>query len=117
MLENLEKGEYNMAESLSSIVDTIQEKLGKEEAGKIADSLANILIIEEANTKTIKEKNDLIEKQKKDKEMLIEANGNLLLHQAQAKEEESFFDEGTKEKVNEPFDFRTIFDEKGKFKR
>ena len=39
-----------MGETLSSIVDTIQEKLGKEEAGKIADSLANILVIEEANT-------------------------------------------------------------------
>lgn len=106
-----------MAETLSSIVDTIQEKLGKEESGKIADSLANILIIEEANTKTLKEKTDLIEKQKKDKEMLIEANGNLLLHQAQAKEEESFFDEPNKKEDNQPFDFRTIFDEKGKFKK
>ena len=106
-----------MAETLSSIVDTIQEKLGKEESGKIADSLANILIIEEANSKTIKEKNDLIDKQKKDKEMLIEANGNLLLHQAQAKEEDSFFDEPKKNEDNQPFDFRTIFDEKGKFKK
>lgn len=105
-----------MSETLSNIVDTIQEKLGKEESGKIADSLANILIIEEANTKTLKEKNDLIEKQKKDKEMLIEANGNLLLHQAQAKEEESFFEESPKKEINEPFDYRTIFDEKGKFK-
>lgn len=104
--------------TLSSIVDTIQEKLGKEEAGKISDSLADILVIEEANTKTIKEKNDLIEKQKKDKEMLIEANGNLLLHVPQAKEEESFF-EGTNsnKEENKPFDFRTIFDEKGHFKR
>ncbi len=106
-----------MSETLSSIVDTIQEKLGKEESGKIADSLANILIIEEANSKTIQEKNELIEKQKKDKEMLIEANGNLLLHQAGAKEEESFFEEGKKEKINEPFDYRSIFDSKGKFKR
>lgn len=104
-------------ETLSNIVDTIQEKLGKEEAGKIADSLANILVIEEANTKTIKEKDDNIAKITKDKEMLIEANGNLLLHQAQAKEEETFFDEGKKEKSNEPFDFRSVFDEKGKFKR
>ena len=104
--------------TLSSIVDTIQEKLGKEEAGKISDSLADILVIEEANTKTIKEKNDLIEKQKKDKEMLIEANGNLLLHVPQAKEEDSFFENGkSKKDDNEPFDFRTIFDEKGHFKR
>ena len=38
-----------MEKTLSSIVDTIQEKLGKEEAGKISDSLADILVIEEAN--------------------------------------------------------------------
>ena len=107
-----------MGETLSSIVDTIQEKLGKEEAGKIADSLANILVIEEANTKTLKEKNDLIEKQKKDKEMLIEANGNMLRQQAQTKEEDSFFDESPKKKDdNQPFDFRSVFDEKGKFKK
>ena len=105
-------------ETLSNIVDTIQEKLGKEEAGKIADSLANILVIEEANEKTLKEKDDSLEKIKKDKEMLIEANGNLLLHQAQAREEDSFFDEGKKkEEKTEPFDFRSIFDEKGKFKK
>lgn len=106
-----------MSETLSSIVDTIQEKLGKEESGKIADSLANILIIEEANTKTLNEKNELIEKQKKDKEMLIEANGNLLLHQAQAKEEESFFEGSSKKEESEPFDYRSIFDEKGKFRQ
>ena len=100
---------------LSKIVDNIQEKLGNEEAGKIADSLAEILVYEEANTKTLKEKDDLIAKQKKDKEMLIEANGNLLLHVPQAKEEESFFEE--KKESSEPFDFRSVFDEKGKFKR
>ena len=105
-------------ETLSSIVDTIQEKLGKEESAKISDSLANILVIEEANGKLIKEKDEINKKIQKDKEMLIEANGNLLLHQAQAKEEESFFNEGKREeKSNEPFDFRSVFDEKGKFKR
>ena len=102
---------------LSKIVDNIQEKLGQEEAGKIADSLAEILVYEEANNKTIKEKDDVIAKQKKDKEMLIEANGNLLLHVPQAKDEESFFEDGTKDPKTEPFDFRTVFDEKGKFRR
>lgn len=101
---------------LNKIVDTIQEKLGKEESGKIADDLANILIIEEANSKTIKEKDEQITKIKKDKEMLIEANGNLLLQIPQGREE-SFFEDGEKDsKPTEPFDFRTVFDEKGKFR-
>ena len=101
---------------LNKIVDNIQEKLGKEESGKIADDLANILVIEEANSKTIKEKDDTITKIKKDKEMLIEANGNLLLHVPQAKEEDSCF-EDKRDSVTQPFDFRTVFDEKGRFKR
>lgn len=103
--------------NLTDIVDKIQEKLGKEESGKIADDLANILVIEEANTKTIQEKDNLIDKQKKDKDMLIQANGNLLLQIPQVKEEDSFFEEGKKNEDNKPFDFRSIFDEKGKFKR
>ena len=103
--------------TLSSIVDTIQEKLGKEEAGKISDSLADILVIEEANEKLIKDKDNSINKLKSDKDMLIEANGNLLLHVPQAKEEDSFFDEGSKKEENKPFDFRSVFDEKGHFKR
>ena len=51
-----------MAETLSSIVDTIQEKLGKEESGKIADDIANILIYEESNNKILQEKDSEISK-------------------------------------------------------
>ena len=56
---------------LSKIVDNIQEKLGKEESGKIMDDLANILVFDEANSKIIKEKDETIEKQKKDKESAV----------------------------------------------
>lgn len=107
-----------MNQTLTQIVDEIQEKLGKEESGKISDSLANILVFEEANTKTIKEKDDLNKKLQSDKQMLIEANGNMLKQIPQVKEEDSFFEEGSKkQKANDPFDFRSIFDEKGKFKK
>lgn len=99
--------------NLTEITDKIQEKLGKEESGKIMDDLANILIFEESNNKTLKQNEETISKLNKDKEMLIEANGNLLLHVPQAKEE--IFEE--KEETKQPFDFRTVFDEKGKFKR
>lgn len=99
--------------NLSDIVDNIQNKLDKETSCKIADDLANILVVEEANTKSFHEKDDTIAKMKKDKEMLIEANGNLLLHIPQAKEEK----EEEEVKTKEPFDFRSVFDENGKFKR
>ena len=104
-------------DSLTNIVDEIQNKLGKEESGKIADSLANILVIEEANNKTINEKNSIIEKQKKDKEMLIEANGNMLRQQAQAKEDDEVSFQSTKQEEVKPFDFRSIFDENGRLKK
>jgi hypothetical protein len=101
--------------NLTEITDKIQEKLGKEESGKIADDLANILIFEESNNKTLKEKEDKINGLNKDKEMLIQANGNLLLQIPQSKEDS--FEERGKEEQEKPFDFRSVFDEKGKFKR
>ncbi|MBO7080021.1 MAG: hypothetical protein J6W64_09465 [Bacilli bacterium] len=98
--------------NLTEISDKIQEKLGKEESGKIADDIANILIFEESNNKIIEEKNETIKKLNKDKEMLIQANGNLLLKVPQGKEETK---EVEKEEYRE-FDFRSVF-ENGKFKR
>ena len=102
--------------NLTEITDKIQEKLGKEESGKIADDLANILIFEESNNKTLKEKEDKINGLNKDKEMLIQANGNLLLQIPQSKED-SFEERDKGENTEKPFDFRSVFDEKGKFKR
>lgn len=99
--------------NLTEISDKIQEKLGKEESGKIADDIANILIFEESNNKILKEKNDTIDKLNKDKEMLIQANGNLLLKVPQGKEEQQGVE---KEETYKEFDYRTVF-ENGKFKR
>lgn len=97
--------------NLTEISDKIQEKLGKEESGKIADDIANILIYEESNNKILQEKDSEIEKLQKDKEMLIQANGNLLLKVPQGREEVKEEKETYKE-----FDFRSVF-ENGKFKR
>lgn len=102
---------------LSSIVDNIKEKLGDENSAKISDSLAQILTIEQANTKTIDDKDKTIKSLKDDKEMLIQANGNLLLQVPQGKDEEDTFNNNPRREENKPFDFRSIFDEKGKFKR
>lgn len=98
--------------NLTEISDKIQEKLGKEESGKIADDIANILIFEESNNKIIEEKNATIDKLNKDKEMLIQANGNLLLKVPQGREEVK----EEKEEIIKDFDFRSVF-ENGKFKR
>ena len=99
--------------NIEEYTNKIQEKLGKEEAGKIADDIANILSYENKLQKDIDDKKEEITKLKKDKEMLIEANGNLLQQVPFGKEK----DEKDEPEEKKPFDFRSVFDENGKIKR
>lgn len=99
--------------NIEEYTNKIQEKLGKENSGKIADDIANILSYESKLQKDINDKNDEITKLRKDKEMLIEANGNLLQQVPFGKEKDEKEDEDEKK----PFDFRSVFDENGKIKR
>jgi len=99
--------------NIEEYTNKIQEKLGKENSGKIADDIANILSFESKLQKDINDKNDEINKLRKDKEMLIEANGNLLQQVPFGKEK----DEKDEEDEKKPFNFRSIFDENGKIKR
>ena len=97
--------------NIEEYTNKIQEKLG-DEAGKIADDIASILTYDNMIQKDIKSKDEEITKLKKDKEMLIEANGNLLQQIPLGKEE-------PKEKEPEEpryFDFKSVFDKNG-FKR
>ena len=95
--------------SIEEYTNKIQEKLGKDEAGKIADDIASILTYDNKLQKDIQAKDEEITKLKKDKDMLIEANGNLLQQIPFGKEEDK------KEKEEEPrnFDFKTVFDKNG----
>lgn len=99
--------------NLEEYTNKIQEKIGKEEAGKIADDIAKILSYDSKLQKDIKDKDDEITKLQKDKEMLIEANGNLLQQIPYGKEK----DEKDDQEEKKPFDFRSVFDENGKIKR
>lgn len=102
----------NIDESLKSI----QKKLGKENSGKIADDIANIMTIDSNYKKDIKDKDDYIIKLKEDKEVLITANGRLLKQVSQ--EDESILNPKKEEKEEyKPFDFRSALDEKGNFKK
>ena len=62
--------------------------------------------------KDIKDKDDEITRLKKDKEMLIEANGNLLQQVPFGKEESK----ATVDDEPKKFDFKSVFDKNG-FKR
>lgn len=94
-------------------LNKMQEKIGKDNAGKIADDIASLLSYENARNKDIKAKDDEIVKLKKDKEMLIEANGNLL-QQVSASEDEILNPEPKKEE-KKPINIRDAFDKYGNF--
>lgn len=96
--------------NIEEYTNSIQEKLGKDEAGKIADDIASILTYDHKLQNDIKSKDEEITKLKKDKDMLIEANGNLLQQIPFGKEEPK------KEEEPRNFDFKSVFDKNG-FKR
>lgn len=101
--------------NLEEKLKEMQKKLGKENSGKIADDIASIISYDSARTKDINNKNEEIDKLKSDKEMLIQANGNLLQQISTESEEVLKPKEVEKEEKKKNFDFRSVFDEKGNF--
>lgn len=103
--------------NIDEITNSIKTKLGEEEAGKIADDLASLIINDKTLNETISNKDKEIEKLKTDKDLLVSANANLLLKIPAGKEsDESFYNDNKKETEPKFFDFRQCFKD-GKFKR
>ena len=101
----------NFEETLTKM----QEKIGKDEAAKIADDIASLLSYDNSRTKDINKRDKKIEKLEKDKEMLIEANGNLLQQVSQETKEIEPQAQTTEE--SKPIDIRSAFDKNGNFIR
>ena len=96
-------------------LNDIQEKIGKEASGLIADEIG-LLITDNSKINTeLANKDKEIEKLKQDKENLISVNGNLLQQVAMADEPVRPQDEEPPKKKD--FDFRTAFDTNGNFKK
>ena len=101
-------------EDIKQITDSIKEKLGEENSALIADDLGLLL------TKNIEVQKELVDKENtindyKDKnEKLVLANGKLLQSVPMGID-----DNPKKEEQNpsEPFNFKSLFDEKGNFKK
>ena len=79
--------------------------------------MASLITLNSEREKTLNSRDEEIEKLKKDKETLIQANGNLL--QKISQESEEIFSPKLKEEKEEikPFNFRDMFDEKGNLKK
>ena len=102
--------------NIEEITNSIKTKLGEEESGKIADDLANLLIQNKNLTDTIKEKDSSISKLKDDKDLLIQANANLLGKIPMGKADDDDFGSSKTDDSSKVFDYRDIFKD-GKFRR
>lgn len=99
-------------EELEQITNSISDKLGKETSALIHDDLASIILDNEATNKSLTEKDNTIQKLKEDKESLIITN-NKLFQQVGIGKEEVKKPEPSEEYT--PFNFNSVFDEKGNF--
>lgn len=91
----------------------MQEKLGKENVGLIADSIATLVTDNIATNDLLSKKDQEIERLKQEKESLIHTNGQLL-QKISVGFEEKRKDPEKKEEVKE-FSFKSAFDSKGRF--
>lgn len=102
--------------NIDEITNSIKEKLGDEESGKIADDLASLLIHDKSLNDSLVNKDKEIEKLKSDKDLLVSANANLLMKIPAGKEDDEEFSNNSKVEEYKPFDFRSVFKD-GRFKR
>lgn len=102
-------------EDLTKITNAIQEKLGKEHSGTIADDLGKIISDNTNTNKIIEQKDKEIEKLKSTNEMLAIANGQLLQQVGMGEDPED--DKKTNENEPKVINFLDSFDGKGGFKR
>lgn len=100
---------------IEEITNSIKSKLGDEESGKIADDLANLLIYDKNKSDSITDSQNKIKKLQEDKDLLVQANANLLGKIPMGKADDENFGEEKEEKETF-FDFRTVFKD-GRFKR
>lgn len=99
---------------LEAITDSIKSKLGDENIALIADDLGTLISKNTIVHDNLLSKDNEISKLKDDKEKLVIANGRLL--QQVPMSNNSKKDEKEEEEKKE-FNFKSIFDEKGKFKK
>lgn len=101
---------------LQTIIDSISEKVGKENSALIADDIGKLITINSSVVDEIQKKDTEISRLTDTNEKLIVANGNLLQSIPMGKDVKS---EEVKESKEEHKDtsFRDCFDSKGNFKR
>lgn len=101
-------------QQMQNLTNDIQEKLGKENSALISDVLGTLITDTENMNKTLENKEKEITDLKTRNDNLLTVNANLLLQVPMGKEEDN---KNEIEEQKKDFDFRTVFDKKGNFKK
>lgn len=101
---------------LDNTIKSIQEKIGEEASGLIADDIGNLITANKQALSDLDTKSQRIATLEDNNQKLIIANGNLLKQVPMASESEAH--QNTKEAVEEKksFNFRSVFDKNGRFR-
>lgn len=102
-------------EELETITESIKSKLGDENVALIADDLGTLITRNTQVYNNMLEKDKEITRLKDDKEKLVIANGNLLQRVPIGTPSKAPKEDVEVEKKS--FNFRSVFDEKGNFKK
>ena len=98
-------------EDLKAITKSIEDKIGKENSGVIADDLGKLYTLNKQTIETISKMEEKNKDLTSTNEKLVIANGNLLQSIPMGKEETK-----VEEDVEvKPFNFKSLFDDKGNF--
>ena len=100
---------------LEAIINSISEKVGKENSALIADDIGKLITINSSVVDEIKKKDTEISKLSSTNEKLVIANGNLLQSIPMGREEKKKDDEPKQERKSTSF--KDCFDAKGNFKK
>lgn len=105
------------SEELEAITNSIQAKVGEEAASIIADDLGKLITSNTQTINLINQKDKEIARLKDNNEKLVIANGNLLQSVSMGVESEKHQTDETPKENTTKFNFRSVFDDKGHFKK
>lgn len=97
-------------------IKNVNEKLGKDAAGKIADDMGMLITDTATVNKEIEKKDKQITNLTSDKEMLLRTNASLLQQVGEVDEPDDIHKGKEQQTEYKPLDFRTVFDKNGEFK-
>ena len=102
-------------DDLQAIIDSVSEKLGKDNTALIADDMGKLITINSGVVDEMKKKDNEISRLTANNEKLITANGNLLQSIPMGKEPKK--EEPKEESSHKSTNLRDCFDKNGNFKK